>query len=345
MGKNFKLSSRRSFIQQTALGGAGMMLVNPAKLFSQEKVLSPLVKSEGNSVLDIENLCTVTSTVYAWLRNDTSFETGFTYWRDIHGTLVARIPGKFIYRQLHLKPAINVLSGQFQKYVNPVVQALQPQGIAHTYYLNEYELAKFKGHQFTQTYLIEDEPNMARLNASLWSHNDNAKTLKDISNNLMPQGKTENDEYVVSFIFEKQVSIDDRREKLIKLSESLITKHEVTRLRYHVLEDYDDENVPDTKVGHCRPTDVRYNAWLELGVLPKSELSQLIEKDLLPLATDVKTIHINPIFERYTVVAEGKPTIVGLKGFPAYQTILRAGAANQLDENLLEDLYGKFPKE
>ncbi len=344
MGKNFKLSSRRSFIQQTALAGASMMLVNPTKLFSKRKV-SPFANSIENFVLEIENQCTVTSTVYAWLRNDTSLETGFTYWRDIHGTLVARIPGKFIYRQLHLKPAINVLSGQFQKYVNPIVQSLQPQGIAHTYYLNENELAKFKEHRFTQTYLIEDEPNMARLNASLWSRNDNAKTLKDISHNLTPQGKTDDDEYVVSFIFDSHVRIESRREKLINLSKSLITKPEITRLRYHVLEDYDDENIPDTKVGHCRPAEVRYNAWLELGVLPKSGLSVLIETDLLPLVTDIKTIHINPIFEKYTIVAEGKPTVVGLKGYPAYQTIMQSGAINQLDEKLLQDLYGKFPTE
>ena len=28
----------------------------------------------------------------------------------------------------------------------------------------------------------------------------------------------------------------------------------------------------------------------------------------------------------------------------AYQTILQAGASNQLDEKLLEDIYGKVPR-
>ena len=40
------------------------------------------------------------------------------------------------------------------------------------------------------------------------------------------------------------------------------------------------------------------------------------------------------------MVYDGKPTIVGLRGFPSVQTIEQAGAENQKSPKLLELLYG-----
>lgn len=54
----------------------------------------------------------------------------------------------------------------------------------------------------------------------------------------------------------------------------------------------------------------------------------------------IKAIHTFPIVARYTLVYDGKATIVGLWGFPAVQTIEQAGAENQKATELLETLYG-----
>ena len=296
------------------------------------------------NVLEIENACKLTSTVYAWLRNDIPYKTGYEYWRDIHGTLISRIPGKFIYRQLHMAPIINLQYGKLRKYVNMVAISEQIKGIAHSYYINRDELDKYRQHRITRTYIFEDEPNLVRSNASLWSIDNDSKTLKDNTGNIEPQGKTVNDEFVVSFIFNSESNINTRREAVLFVSNNLAGKDVVIRVRYHLLEDYDDDNIPDTKVSHQRPVGVRYNAWIELAVGPVNIVG-ILEPILSEILSDLTTIHIQPVFEKYTIVAEEKPTIVGLKGFPAYQTILQSGAINQLDEKLLQDLYGKFPKE
>lgn len=336
------LPSRRKFIQQTALAGAGVALAGPLKIFVANPKLLPVI--DDNMVAEVENSCEFNTTVYAWLRDDISFETGHAYWRDIHGTLISRIPGTYLYRQLHLSPAVNVLSEKFRKYVKPAPEKDQPQGIAHTFYLDEAGRDRFFNHPLTKAYMVEDEVNLVRMNATLWSRNDDARTLKDTSGNLEPQGKPVNGEYIVSFIFKNDVSRPKRKQQLLTVANSLISKEETTRLRFHLLEDYDDENFPDTLVPHHRPIGVRYNAWIELGVKPRTDLSGLLEEDLSKILSDLDTIHIQPISDKYTIMAKEKATIVGMKGYPAYQTILAAGAKNQLSEKLLHDIYGNVPR-
>jgi hypothetical protein len=50
--------------------------------------------------------------------------------------------------------------------------------------------------------------------------------------------------------------------------------------------------------------------------------------------------HTYPVEEKYTLVFGGRPTHVGLRGFPAFQVILASGANNQLQPELVEALYG-----
>lgn len=347
-------SSGRKFVQRIVWASVGLLLTAQLQLSAQNILPAQSSASDKNSVtenkqieknvMEIENACKFTSTVYAWLRNDIPYKIGYEYWRDIHGTLISRIPGKCIYRQLHMAPVIDIQYGKLQKYVNMVPISEQVQGIAHSYYLNEDELGKYRQHRFTRTYMLEDEPNLVSMNASLWSTGNNAKTLKDNIGNIEPQGKPANDEFVVSFIFNTESNFNIKKEAILLVSNNLAGKDDVIRVRYHLLEDYDDEKIPDTQVSHCRPKGVRYNAWIELAVQPKTDIVGMLEPVLSDILSDLVTIHIQPIFEKYTIVAEGKPTIVGLKGFPAYQTILAAGATNQLNEKLLFDIYGSVPR-
>lgn len=344
MDKSNNLSSRRKFIQQTAMAGAGLAVLGPMKIFASGSSQKALTTKAVGVVAEVENSCEFSTTVYAWLRNDIPFEIGHTYWRDIHGTLISRIPGTYLYRQLHLSPMVNVLSAKFQPYVKQVKENDQPQGIAHTFYLDEAGRDRFFNHPLTKAYMVEDEVNLVRINATLWSRNDDARTLKDTSDNLEPQGKPVNDEYIVSFIFIDKISRKSRKEQLLKIAKALVLKSETTRVRYHLLEDYDDENFPDTLVTHHRPVGVRYNAWIELGVKKGIDLSVLLETELSKILPSLDTIHIQPISDKYTIMAKEKATIVGMKGFPAYETILAAGAKNQLREDLLHDIYGDVPR-
>ncbi len=51
-------------------------------------------------------------------------------------------------------------------------------------------------------------------------------------------------------------------------------------------------------------------------------------------------IHSFPVLARYTLVVDGRPTDVGLRGYPAVEVIEQAGARNQHDIGPLEAMYG-----
>ena len=59
----------------------------------------------------------------------------------------------------------------------------------------------------------------------------------------------------------------------------------------------------------------------------------------------VKEIHAYPVRAVYTSIYSSNPTIVGLRGYPAYQAIQALNAANQKDPFLLEWMYGDVAKE
>ncbi|GLS37188.1 hypothetical protein GCM10010869_27810 [Mesorhizobium tianshanense] len=58
------------------------------------------------------------------------------------------------------------------------------------------------------------------------------------------------------------------------------------------------------------------------------------------LATQVGAAHIHSVREVYTIISAGRPSEVGLRGYPAVQTIISAGAGNQRSEAVLNLLFG-----
>lgn len=58
------------------------------------------------------------------------------------------------------------------------------------------------------------------------------------------------------------------------------------------------------------------------------------------LAQQIRAVHTYPIREIYTIISTGRPTEVGLRGYPAVQTITAAGADNQHSKTTLNLLFG-----
>lgn len=85
-----------------------------------------------------------------------------------------------------------------------------------------------------------------------------------------------------------------------------------------------------------------YQAWIELMCKSEASVQQLFSSgtESSEHAKFIKAIHTFPVQAWYTLVYNGKPTDVGLRGFPAVQTIEQAGANNQKATDLLEILYG-----
>jgi hypothetical protein len=94
-------------------------------------------------------------------------------------------------------------------------------------------------------------------------------------------------------------------------------------------------------VAHEWPTDETYLGWIELAVRDEGVVADLLAgAGTDELAAQVRAVHAYPVREIYTIISAGRPTDVGLRGYPAVQTIVAAGVSNQRSDAILRLLYG-----
>jgi hypothetical protein len=108
------------------------------------------------------------------------------------------------------------------------------------------------------------------------------------------------------------------------------------RLRVEPLEPYDRGLWDSPGVDHDWPSEHEYWDWVELTVEHEDvaqSLLSILEADF------VSSTHVYPITS--IIVDGGRPTEVGLRGYPALATIIGAGASNQRQPALLRVLYGE----
>jgi hypothetical protein len=89
------------------------------------------------------------------------------------------------------------------------------------------------------------------------------------------------------------------------------------------------------------PVERQYQAWIELVLEDEAAAEALIQPDDgVDYAAHIHAIHAFPVVSRYTFNYGGRPTLVGLRGFPAYRAIQALDAANQRQPSLLTWMYG-----
>ncbi len=113
------------------------------------------------------------------------------------------------------------------------------------------------------------------------------------------------------------------------------------RLRVEPLPPYEQSAMASPGVAHQWPNDETYLGWIELAVRNEGVVGDLLAGAAADeLAEQVRAIHTYPVREVYTIISAGRPTEVGLRGYPAVQTIIAAGAGDQRSEAVLNLLFG-----
>ena len=290
-------------------------------------------------VARLENAAGFTATAFGWWRQDVPADVCYRYWRDVHGVLAARIPGLYQYRQLHLAPmpphSRHGVGGAAQDHA---VED-QPNGIAQLLFVSENDRRRFGATPLVTKYIFEDERNLVRRNATLWSVGDNARTYVDRTGLAAPQGKATIPTWAICI--QKPRGVDEsafRRQVTEGVTRFVATAEGILRLRLHLLDAYDESAWNSPGVAHHWHEDSQYRAWLELILDDDAALEPLVRE--LDDTRCAGPVHAFPVFARYTLVVDGRPTDVGLRGYPAVQVIEEAGARNQKNTDLLEAMYG-----
>ena len=141
-----------------------------------------------------------------------------------------------------------------------------------------------------------------------------ARTLIDDSTMIPPQGAPPVPAY--SLFLRSRSTEPEFRDFIIALSDRWATTPGVKRLRYSLLE------APDVAAERAagypiktHPPERQYQAWIDLA-LNDSAVAATLATD--GMGDHISAVHAYPVAANYTSNYAGKPTFVGLRGYPAW---------------------------
>ncbi len=285
-----------------------------------------------------ENAAIQAATVFGWWRNAVPLDVSYRYWRDVHSIMVSRIPGIYQYRLLQLAANRVNLGAEISDIDFAVSDADQVHGVAEMLFLTQADQQTFGSSPINTQYVFKDEQNLCDRNVTRSASGNNAHTYVDRTGEPTPNGAPTFPSFMLCFSLRESISLEQFHQQFVEqIAHPWSQNAAVMRLRLHLLEPYSEkENSPC--VSHDCATAQQYEAWMELMIdQPPTLRSLLSSRDV---ARSVRAIQIFEISAYYTMVYDGKVTEVGLRGFPAVQTILEAGADLQRQPDLLKALYG-----
>lgn len=298
------------------------------------------------TLADIENqagLCRITC---GWKKPELPIDWVRRYWRDVHSPAIARRAGIYDYRHYQYDPVRDDVLAPIAgiQYDAPAMEQLM--WTSDVRYRDEAALALFdkspegkpKADILGDIDIIVDQSTTYR------AVGENALTYVDDTGVPMPQGPCASPTFAL--FIRSRSGEDDFRACLRKVAEAWSQKKGVLRLRLSVFDAPDMEK--ERQAGYpvkTHPVDRQYQACIDLSLDTEERGQSLLEQsDGIDYAAHISTIHTYPVRVVYTSNYNGKPTLVGLRGYPAYEALTALDADNQRQTSLLEWMYGDVAK-
>ena len=290
---------------------------------------------DGCDVAAIENSARISVTATGRYRSELDLGLAKRYARDVHGVLDARLPSIGMYRQYHVASRTPVREDFFVP-IQGIAQDRAPDRQLHGVSLilfADQAANEETGRSRLLELAREDNLVLTELNFH-YVETDRGRTYVDRTGwNGTPQGPVDLPTVVCFFRRREGIGREAFDDAMREVAQRWSEAEGVRRVRLELLSD------PESQFDY-RPDDVQH-AWIDLVVSNEQVAKQLIDRDdAATLAEHVEAIQTLEIAEAYTLVFDEKPTHVGLRGWPAVQTIEEIGAHAQADEELLELMYG-----
>jgi hypothetical protein len=254
------------------------------------------------------------------------------YWRDVHGTLATRIPGFWAYAQNHLEahgPAASAAQAH--------EGLMQVDGLAEVLFLSEADRAGLIHSEVTG--LIQRDETKVFSRTLLYSLAAGAsRTLRGLG---VPQTQSP----AAAFVLVLRSPAGCPAAQVAAALEShlqapLLASAGLTDLRAHLLTSGDPglwstvPGVDNTERG-AQNSVVLQAAWADRAAAEAAITA--LRGRLGPAFTGLMSYRVKA---RYEMVVDGRPTMLGLRGLDALNTLEAAGAANQKEDAVLRILYG-----
>ena len=291
---------------------------------------------------ETENRTELSLTAFCWWRTDIPQDVCEDYWRDVHGIMFARARGMWQYRQLRLGSNRPDLWPTVKGVSFEVARRAQPQGIGHALFASKGDLVAFGNNPVARESIPSDTGNFIGRIGALLSPPNRAHTFVDRIGDHIAQGPPATPTFVIGLVAEAGAAQAEAFHAYVieDIAQPWCEHPDVLRLRVEPLPPY-DQAMGSPGVPLQWPTDETYLCWVEVAVRNEGVFSDLpawLSADAL--AKQVRSIHTYPVRAIYTMISSGRPTEVGLRGYPATRLIEAIGAKNQREEPLLHTLYG-----
>jgi hypothetical protein len=291
-----------------------------------------------NADIDQENRATIARVTCGWKLPHLPLEAVRRYWRDVHSPGIARRPGLWEYRHLQFDPVAADLMAPVRGIETACPPDQQLMWTSDVRYLDQAGLDLFGSvpEPEVKRQLLADIDLIVDQSTTYLVLGDSARTLVDRSGTAAPQGPAPQPGFAV--FFRQRGEQAAFRAALRALASRWAATDGVQRLRLALFETPDME--AERQAGYpvkTHPPERQYQAWIDLGVSTAAGLRQWLTAGD---AECIHTVHAYPVPVVYTSVCRGRPTLVGLRGWPAYDAIQALGADNQRQPALLEWMYG-----
>lgn len=273
-------------------------------------------------------------------KEDVSPELFTQYWRDVHGPLAARIQTMHQYWQHHLgDPDPTLLPASLAKHgvqVNTDPDR-QIEGIGEVTFLSAEDRAAV-GKSAATPFVRNDQQNFMRGSYLHATVDGGLRTIKDMMADASPQG--ESDAFRVFLLI--RMAKDAERARFARmvtydLPHTLSLADDELKIRFHLLAPFDSARWQTPSVNNELGADDAHDAIIELVAPSGGAARDILARwgDIGIEANLISSIEAYPAELTYTLVYDGRPTAVGIYGYPAFEAIRALGAANQLEESML----------
>lgn len=295
------------------------------------------------ALADAENLASLARTTCGWRKPGLPLEVVRRYWRDVHSPAIARRAGVFQYRHSPFDPVRQDLFDPVEGIEHACPPEEQLQWQSDVVYVDNAGLDAFfqsPGSDHVKRQLLADIELIVDKSTTYKAVGDNLHTYVDATGDPTPQGPPPSPRFGI--FFRQRSSEPEFRQALRALAGRWSQTAGVLRLRMNVFDRPDME--AEKRAGYpvkTHPEHQQYQAWIDLVVEDEHVAKPLLAAgDPREYAAVFSAVHAYPVPAIYTFVYQGRPTLVGLRGYAAYDAIAGLGGTNQTDPELLEWMYG-----
>jgi len=303
-----------------------------------------------NATVDEENRSSLSRITCGWKKAHLPLESVRRYWRDVHSPAISRRAGLYEYRHAQFDDVCADLFAPTQAIDYRCPAAEQLMWLSDVRYFDDKGLAAFgeSPSAAVRAHLLADIDILVDKSTTYRAVGRNAWTYKDATGEPAPAGPPVSPTYAVFF---RQRAADSAaaahdepafRECVRSLAAQWNDLPGVQRLRLSVFDVPDME--AERKAGYpikTHPLEQQYQALIDLVLEEGADAHILISAaDAGRLSAQIKAVHAYPVVSLYTFVRGGRPTLIGLRGYPAYQAIQEFDATGQKQSALLEWMYG-----